>query len=206
MIAFLRGELLEKNQDTIIVECGGVGYELLVKPSMSYSLAPIGHEVRVHTFLQVKDDGFTLFGFQKKEELAIFKMLIKVSGLGPKGALAILSVLSVKELKFAILSSDAKSISKAPGVGLKTAQKLILELKDKFDLQTVYDEAMESNDKMIMGDGETENQSAKTEAILALVALGYSNQEALRAVSGVEIKETTSVEELLKLALKRIGL
>lgn len=112
----------------------------------------------------------------------------------------------MKELKFAILSSDAKSISKAPGVGLKTAQKLILELKDKFDLQTVYDEAMESNDKMIMGDGETENQSAKTEAILALVALGYSNQEALRAVSGVEIKETTSVEELLKLALKRIGL
>ena len=206
MIAFLRGELLEKNQDTIIVECGGVGYELFVTPSMSYSLAPIGHEVRVHTFLQVKDDGFTLFGFQKKEELAIFKMLIKVSGLGPKGALAILSVLSVKELKFAILSSDAKSISKAPGVGVKTAQKLILELKDKFDLQTVYDEAMESNDKMIMGDGETENQSAKTEAILALVALGYSNQEALRAVSGVEIKETTSVEELLKLALKRIGL
>lgn len=143
-----------------------------------------------------------LYGFCSKDELRVFKLLLGVSGIGPKGALAILSVMTTDDLRFAVLGDDAKTIAKAPGVGVKTAQRLILELRDKLSIEDAFEEKLSQAEDT----ARDRAKGAKNEAVQALVALGYSSSEALKALGGIEITEETDVEDLLKAALKNMAL
>ena len=163
-----------------------------------------GQEVKIHTHLHVREDAMQLYGFLTRDDLKMFRMLLGVSGIGPKAALGILSGLSADELRFAVLSDDIKTISRAPGVGKKTAQKMILELKDKLDLQEAFDtKTMHVQEASQAETGDLVD--AKKEAVQALTALGYSGSEALRAVKQVDVSPDMNVEEILKQALKKMN-
>ena len=201
MYAYIKGILAEVNTDSIVIENQGIGYQVYVSLQALEELPAIGMEVKVYTYLHVREDAMVLFGFPDREDLKMFQMLLTVSGVGPKGALGILSALSGDDLRFAILSGDSKAISKAPGIGAKTAQRVILELKDKVSLE----DAFETKTAHIAGGNVMVNGTVKNEAIQALVALGYSSSEAMKAVSQVEISQEHKVEDVLKLALKHMA-
>ena len=201
MYAYIKGILAEVNTDSIVIENQGIGYQVYVSLQALEELPAIGMEVKVYTYLHVREDAMVLFGFPDREDLKMFQMLLTVSGVGPKGALGILSALSGDDLRFAILSGDSKAIAKAPGIGSKTAQRVILELKDKVSLE----DAFETKTAHIAGGNVTVNGTVKNEAIQALVALGYSSSEAMKAVSQVEISQEHKVEDVLKLALKHMA-
>ena len=200
MISYIRGELVAFEKEKVVVDVNGVGYGIFM-PETSMGLLPqTGSEVKIHTFLNVREDAMQLFGFLTKDDLNIFKMLIGVSGIGPKGGLAILSKLSADNLRFAILSGDAKAISAAPGIGKKTAEKVIIELKDKLDLEDILNHKADTVETAVADSSSTEIQS---EAVQALVALGYGSTESLKAVKKAG-SEYTTVEALLKAALKNL--
>ena len=201
MISYIRGELTDIQDDKVIVDVGGVGYGVYMTPKAMAKLPSIGKEVKIHTYLNVREDAMQLFGFLSKDDLQVFRLLLGVSGIGPKGGLGILSALSADDLRFAVMASDAKAISAAPGIGNKTAEKLIIELKDKLKVEDMLEHASGSVDgnEMDLGGG-----SAESEAVQALTALGYGSTEALKAVRRVQGKETMQVEELLKAALKQM--
>ena len=142
-----------------------------------------------------------LYGFLTKEDKEIFQLLIGVSGIGPKGGLSILSVLSCDDLKFAILAGDVKTITSAPGVGAKTAQRLLIELKDKISLEETFESKFSKEQDLLTGNGPT---VIRSEAIAALVSLGYSSSEAARSIQHLEITEKSTVEEIIRQALKQL--
>lgn len=203
MISYIRGELIAIEEEKVIVEVNGVGFGIFM-PAQSMNLLPtIGEEVKLHTYMNVREDAMQLFGFLTKDDLNVFKLVIGVSGIGPKGGLSILSELSPDELRFAVMSHDVKAISASQGIGKKTAEKLIIELKDKLSIEDVLQRVEDSGARTSVSANHQDNQ-IQAEAIQALVALGYGNSEALRAVKRVDITEETSVEDVLKLALKYI--
>lgn len=199
MISYIRGELVALESDKVIVDVGGVGYGIFMSTQAMSLLPPVGNEVKLHTYLNVKEDLMQLFGFLTRDDLQVFKLLIGVSGIGPKGGQSILSVLSPDDLRFAVMANDVKAISSAPGIGKKTAQKLIVELHDKLSIEDALEHAVAGGDQDT-GHGQT--GGAQSEAVQALVALGYGSTEALRAVKQVEIEEEMEVEDVLKQALK----
>ena len=199
MISYIRGELAGLERDKAIVDVQGVGYGIYMPEQSLSLLGPIGCEVKIHTYLNVREDAMQLFGFLTRDDLEVFRLVIGVSGIGPKGGLNILSCLSADELKFAVLSGDAKAICAAPGIGKKTAEKLIIELKDKLDLKEML-EPRSAAAAEIPSDGR--NGDIQTEAVQALVALGYGNAESQKAVR--QVTEYTSVEDVLKEAMKKI--
>lgn len=202
MYSYIRGELAEINSDHIVVDVNGIGYQIFI-PGQSMNYLPyIGDVIKVHTYLYIREDAMVLYGFLSKEDLEVFKQLITVSGIGPKGGLAILSTLSADDLRFAILSGDSKAISKAPGIGAKTAQRVILDLKDKISFEEAFESKLE---KATDAPVQTLNNSNKNDAVLALNALGYSSTESLKAVSKVEITADMDVEDILKAALKHMS-
>lgn len=202
MISFVRGTLAGVSENKIEIDTGALGYEVNVPASVLDELPPIGAEVKVYTYLSHKEDEMSLFGFTTKDALAMFKLLINVNGIGPRGALGILSVFTPVDLRFAVLAGDAKAISKAPGIGPKTAQRLIIELKDKVSLE---DGLAHFNDDVqpAAGKNNAADMSAKNEAVVALTVLGYSNSEALKAVQGIDVTGMTT-EDILKAALKNL--
>ena len=207
MYAYLRGTLEEVTEDNIVVEVNGIGYNVKVSTTTADLLPGLGNEIKIYTYTLVREDTFSLYGFLTRDDLEIFKKLITVNGIGPKGGLAILSVMSADALRFAIMAGDAKSIAKAPGVGAKTAERVILDLRDKISLEDTLHGFGTENDIRGMATGTLAGGTAsdnamKKEAIEALVALGYSASDATAAVKKVAINEDTTVESLLKLALK----
>ncbi|WP_343210029.1 Holliday junction branch migration protein RuvA [Anaerolentibacter hominis] len=204
MIAYIKGELAEVTDSSIVVESGGMGFYIFVPASVAEDLPPAGSEVKIYTYFHVREDIMQLYGFLCQEDKEIFELLLTVNGIGPKAALAILSTVRPDDLRFAILSDDVKTISSAPGVGKKTAQKLILELKDKFKLE----DAFERKSERTAADGEPGMQAGagqiRNEVSEALIALGYSPANAMRAVRSVEITDGMDVEDVLKLSLKNI--
>ena len=160
-----------------------------------------GTDIKLYTYLNVREDAMQLFGFMTKDELDVFKLLITVNGIGPKGALSILSVMTTNELRFAVASEDSKTIAKSPGIGAKTASKLILELKDKLKLEDAISNSFDVSDDIKPISGMTD---IKNEASMALVALGYSQAEALKAVNTVEVTEDMSSEDVIKKALRSL--
>ncbi len=201
MIAYIKGPLVEKEEDVIVVEAGAVGYNIHVPLSFLEQLPPIGTEVCVYTYLQLREDAVTLFGFGSREDVRMFKQLIGVNGIGPKGALGLLSALRPDALRLAILSGDVKAISKAPGIGSKTAQRVILDLKDRVSVE----EVLPRTEKPGGLSGESGGMAAAArEAVEALVALGYSAVEAARAVHQVEGAEKLTAEAILKASLKHL--
>ena len=203
MYSYIKGELSEiVAENHIVVENGGIGYNIYI-PGQVLSLLPgVGEEVKIYTYLCVREDAFILYGFLTRDDLNVFKLLIGVSGIGPKGGQAILSVLSPDDLRFAVLSDDAKAIAKAPGVGNKTAQRLIIELKDKLSLEDAFEQKLSHTQEAVSGNGL---KGIRNEAVEALVSLGYSSTEALKVLRDIEITEDSSVEDILKLALKQMA-
>lgn len=203
MISFIRGPLVEKEEDVIVVEAGSVGYNIHVPLSLLEEMPPLGQEVHIYTYLQVKEDSMNLYGFKSRQELKLFKQLLGVNGIGPKGALGILSVMRPDDLRLAIISGDAKVIAKAPGIGVKTAQRLILDLKDRISVEEML-EVSDTRDKKEEGKAGPVGSAGK-EAVDALVALGYSAMEAAKAVRKAEVTEEMNTEEVLKASLKYLA-
>lgn len=202
MIAYIKGTVAEVLEDRVILEAGNMGYNIFMPMGAVEHLLHKGQEVKIHTYLNVKEEALQLFGFLTRDDLNTFKLLLGVNGIGPKAALGILSGLTADELRFAVLADDVKTISRAPGIGKKTAQKLILELKDKFNIQEAL-EIKAEHTQTVSGE-ETDLTDVKKEAIEALTSLGYSGADALRAVKKVELAPDMSVETLLKQALKNM--
>ncbi len=204
MISYLRGMVYEHDGGAVIVDVNGVGYEVFVTGSLASYLLSSDGEVELYIHTHFSDSGATLYGFLYRDELAVFRHLITVSGIGPKGAMSILSTFSVRDLFMKVAAEDAKSISKAPGIGAKTAQKLVIELKDKFRLMSASYKDIEPEIHEAESEAEagTASEIMRVEAMEALMALGYSKQEAKASTGKVEITDTMTVEELIKEALR----
>ena len=201
MISYVKGALAEKSGDRIVVEAGPVGLGIYVPLSVLEVLPPLGEEVKIYTYLQVREDDLSLYGFLNRQDLDMFRRLIGVNGIGPKGALGILSALSPDDLRLAILTGDAKAISKAPGVGAKTAQRIILDLKEKVSAEEMLASVADTDERTSV----PLMQEAGREAATALVALGYSNLEASKAVKNVQITEDMDAEAVLRASLKYLA-
>ena len=204
MIAYLKGIIAEVTPTRLVLEVNNIGYEIFISAREASELPGRGEEVKIYTYFIVREDAMQLFGFQSEDDLEMYRLLLNVNGVGPKAALGILSVLTADDVRFAVLSDDAKAIAKAPGIGMKTAKKLILELKDKFTLEEAFEKKLE-NGASGAEPGAIVESDAKTEAIQALTALGYANSDALRAVRRAEITEDMDTETILKLALKQLA-
>ena len=202
MIAFLKGIIEDITENSLVLDVNGIGYEVLVPGQLLDMLEGIGQELKVYTYMQVREDAVVLFGFLTRDDLAMFKMLIGVNGVGPKAGLGILSALGTEELRFAVLADDAKRIAKAPGIGAKTAQKIILELKDKLDLSEVFEQKLNADRQQEAA--ASAGSGMVQDAVEALVALGYGSTEALRAVRAVKADTVADSEQLLKEALKHM--
>ncbi len=203
MISYLRGTLAAFEEDKVVIDVEGVGYGVYMSGQAMSRLPGVGNEVKIHTYLNVKEDAMQLYGFLSRDDLTVFKLLIGVNGIGPKGGLGILSALSPDDLRFAVLANDVKAICAAPGIGKKTAEKLILELRDKMKLEDALDHIASDTEALA---GTESHGQIQSEAVQALVALGYGSTEALRAVKKVEVEESTEVEDVLKQALKYMTL
>ena len=198
MIAFVHGTAVDMTENSVIVEAGGIGYDIYMTGT-DLSNIHMGEEVKIHTYFSVREDAMKLYGFRSKDDLQMFKLLLGVNGVGPKAAVGVLAGITADELRFAILSDDVKTLSKAPGIGKKTAQKLILELKDKMKLEDAFElKLAHEQEKAATGLGDISD--GRQEAVEALVALGYSSTDALRAVRKVTDVAPDDVEVLLKAA------
>lgn len=204
MIAFLRGEVADMTEGTVVLDVNGVGYEVLVPGQLLSMLEGIGQQLKLYTYMQVREDAVVLFGFLTRDDLQMFKMLIGVNGVGPKAGLGILSALGADDLRFAILADDAKKIARTPGIGAKTAQKIILELKDKLDLQDAFEKKLAAPTVGAEVAAAAAGNSVVQDAVEALVALGYGSTESLKAVRSVNPDEHMDVETVLKAALKHL--
>lgn len=202
MIGFIRGVIDEIETDALLIDRDGIGFRVYV-PSNALDDVRVGDEVKLYTYLNVKEDSLTLYGFFSRDDLEVFKLLVGVSGIGPKGAMGILSTLQADDLRFAVLSDDAAYIAKAPGIGKKTAQKVILELKDKFRLEDAYEKKL-AHTQQVAEAGAGGGKAAGQEAVEALCALGYSGTEALQAVRRVSGRSEMDTEEILKAALREM--
>lgn len=201
MIAYVKGIIEDITEDNAVIDVSGIGYNVKISADTASRLPGIGEAVKLYTYTCVREDAFQLFGFLTRGDLEIFKKLITVNGIGPKGGLAILSVMDADDLRFAIMSGDAKAISRAPGIGAKTAQRVILDLKDKISID---DEMI--NREIAQGSAASlrVDTPQKQEAIAALVSLGYGQAESTKAVNAIEDIETLDSGAVLKAALKKL--
>lgn len=198
MLAYITGTLEEIQEDSVVVDYQGMGYRIFVSAMDLGKLSGPGQKLKLHLHMIIREDDISLYGFSSKDALHIFRQLISVSGIGPKAGLAILSALSVNEIQMAVLSGDVKALTKANGVGTKGAQRVIMELKDRIDLDSMLTPQQES-----AGSGIAASDTV-TAAAMALTSLGYSQMEAMQAIQRVEQSENMTEEELLKAALKKI--
>ena len=201
MIGYIKGTVEEIYSDCILLDNNSVGYRIFVTPSFISDVS-YGEKIKIYTYLSVKEDSLTLFGFKSRDELDVYKLLRTVNGVGPKAAMGIMSAVSAEEVRYAVLTSDARKLSTAPGIGKKTAQKIILELKDKFDFNTAFEDGGTDVDDAPQSPLKTE---AAADTVEALEALGYSASDSLRAVNKA-LKEGAPQDSgvLLKEALKNL--
>ncbi len=202
MIGRLRGSLAEKQPPHLVLDVNGVGYEVEVPMTTLYRLPHVGETVTLHTHLVVREDAHLLYGFYEKRERELFRELIRLNGVGPKLALALMSGLEVDELVRCVQAQDTSALTRIPGVGKKTAERLLVELKDRF-------KAWESlpGTFMLVSNGPNQAEpvaSAESDAVSALISLGYKPQEASKAVSAIKEKDLSSAD-LIRRALKGMG-
>ncbi|MCR2046796.1 Holliday junction branch migration protein RuvA [Acetatifactor muris] len=202
MIAYVKGTVADIAEDNAVIEINGIGYNVRISADTAARMPGVGETAKLYTYTSVREDAIQLFGFLSGNDLAIFKKCITVNGIGPKGALAILSVLDADSLRFAIMSGDVKTICKAPGIGARTAERLILELKDKIKADdAMIEREIESTRAASAGVGDNPQ---KKEAVEALVSLGYGHGEAVKAVNAIEGIESMDSGGVLKAALKKM--
>lgn len=203
MIAYVRGTIEDIAPDNVVLDVGGIGYNVKISADTASRLPGVGDEVKLYTYYSVREDAQWLYGFLSRNSLELFKRCISVNGIGPKGALALLSVMDADSLRFAIVSGDVKAISKAPGIGARTAERLILDLKDKLQI----DDAMIGREIAATAAGVSGGQALdpqKQEAVEALVSLGYGRPESIRAVNAVSDIDELDSGAVLKAALKNL--
>ena len=193
MIGSLRGRIIHRQAPVVIVECGGVGYEIETPMSTFLELPPVGEDVLLMTHLLVREDAHSLFGFATEEEKRLFRILLKVSGVGARMALAILSGMSVHDFERCVRLEDAATLVKIPGVGKKTAERLIVEMRDKFDGSPSHPGT---------GPAARVEPDARSEAIDALVALGYKPAEVKKLLAEIDVRDK-SAEDIIRLALRQ---
>jgi len=198
MIYSLTGELTYIGDQFLVIDCGGVGFKCFTSLSTASTAGRIGKQVRLFTYLSVKEDALDLYGFKTENELNVFKLLISVSGVGPKAAVSILSEMSADKLALAVAAGDSKAITKANGVGKKTAERIVLELKDKMAGVAVSD-----SDSYISAAASVEEESSAGEAVAALVALGYGKSEAAAVVGAMD--KSLSADELIRQGLRQLA-
>ncbi len=203
MLAYIRGTLSDIDENVIIVENNGIGYGVSSSMNTIRQLPTIGSEIKLNTKLIPKEDSLTLYGFYDKEELKMFELLLSVSGIGPKGALAILSSMTVSDIQFAVAGEDAKAFAACPGIGKKTAERAIIDLKDKVDIIGAFEAKITSD--LSGKKSASPGISVKEEVLEALVALGYSASNAARALDKMTITESTTTEQLLGDTLKQMS-
>ena len=201
MFAYLKGILADVSEDNCVIDVHDIGYNVKISGQTLGELPGIGESVKLYTYTYVKEDAFQLFGFLRKDELDLFKVLITVNGIGPKGALSLLSAMDADDLKIAVVNQDVKALSKAPGIGKRTAERLILELKDKL---TITASLIDREVRQYQDHPAAADSAAKKEAVDALVALGYGYTESVKAVNQVAGAESMDVGALLKAALMKI--
>ena len=199
MIAYISGALVSAGENYIVIDNHGMGYRIFVSGKFLEHIPAYGTQIKIYTHMYIREDELTLYGFYSEEELSVFRILIGISGVGPKVAMAILTALTIQELQLAVISEDAKTISKANGVGTKGASRIILELKDKLKMEDMMDAAYEQSIAQ-----DTQDANAARDAILALVNLGYSNSEAALAVKKIGDTSQMDIEAILKAALKKL--
>ena len=199
MIAYISGALVSAGENYIVIDNHGMGYRIFVSGKFLEHIPAYGTQIKIYTHMYIREDELTLYGFHSEEDLSVFRILIGISGVGPKVAMAILTALTIQELQLAVISEDTKTISKANGVGAKGASRIILELKDKLKMEDMMDAAYEQS---IVQD--TQDLNAARDAILALVNLGYSNSEAALAVKKIGDTSQMDIESILKAALKKL--
>ena len=200
MYAFIEGEVCEKLNGCLVLLAAGVGWQLNCSNATIQAAPPVGEKMRCYTFLSVREDAMELFGFATREEKEMFTLLTGVSGIGPKTALGVLGAMPLRDLNLAILLGDVNALSRAPGIGKKTAQRITLELKDKITQADVSAAAAAPSGAAV----PLQAGGAVAEAIEALVALGYSSTEARNAVSQIK-DQTDKPEELIRLALRAMA-
>ena len=199
MISFIKGDIEILKEGLIIIENNGIGYKINVSENLYAYLCKNRKDIKLYTYMNVKEGDISLYGFLDLEELSLFERLITVSGVGPKGAIALLSVMSVREIISAIITSDIKALSSGQGIGKKIAQRIALELKDKVDIE----EAINIDIDMQIVDSIEEDGATK-ETLEALVALGFTKQEILKAISSIEDKNIP-VDKMISLCLKKLS-
>ena len=198
LYSYIKGKVEYKYEDRIVVENAGIGYNIIMPMSSLEAAGPVGNEVKVYTHLYVREDQLSIYGFMTQEELSMFELLTTVSGVGPKVAISLISNISPSKFGLSVITDDIKALTKAPGIGNKTAQRIILELKDKIKKEQLTPEDMESVET-----SDIDNSSRASEAINALMVLGYSAQEASKAVASV-YSEDLDVEIIIKNSLKNM--
>ena len=203
MFYYLNGELAYRDINTCVIDCGGVGYKLTVSFITSESLlSKLGKQVKLYTHLAVREDGVEMFGFGSYEEKECFNRLTSVSGIGPKAAMSILSTMNPEKLAVAICTDDAKAIAKSPGIGAKSAARIILELKDKMSKEMFG--STDTAKAVLSSAPSFVSNSAISEAAEALAVLGYDRNTVLSALKGID-PSVTDVGEIIKLALKKLA-
>ena len=196
MYAYIKGSLEVKTRGYIVIDVNGIGYKIFMSETAIAELGEIGQVVKVHTYLKVKEDEMSLYGFNTNEELRMFELLLSVSGIGAKSAINILSNITPSSFALAVITNDVAKIKALPGIGPKGAQRIILELKDKLNKQQDIEEVEKKAEKVM----DTQKYN---EAISALQVLGYSKKEIEKALQG--INEELTVEEIIKLGLKNLA-
>ena len=203
MISFIKGYVAETTENSVILETDSIGYEIFMTGTAIEETSRMQDKIKIYTYFHVREDTMQLYGFLSRDDLEMFRLLLNVNGIGPKAAMGVLAAITADELRFAVLSDDVKTISRAPGIGKKTAQKLILELKDKLKLEDAFEKKLdhqEENHSL----ADTSLRDSRQEAVEALTALGYSSTNALRAVRQVSEETGDDVEAILKAALKQL--
>ena len=205
MYAFIEGEVCEKTNGSLVLLAAGVGWQLSCSNTTLQAAPPLGQKMRCHTFLSVREDAMELFGFATREEKEMFLQLTSVSGIGPKTALGVLGAMPLRELSLAILLGDVTALSRAPGIGKKTAQRIALELKDRITQADVSAVSDASGGLSAAAQAQAlAGSDAAVEAVEALIALGYSSAEARGAVSQVK-DQAEKPEDLIRLALRAMA-
>lgn len=200
MIAYIKGKLEIKSNTYVVIDVNGIGYKIFMSASGISQIGETGEIVKVHTYYYVREDNISLYGFNTQEELKMFELLLSVSGIGAKSAIAMLSEIKPSSFALAVISDDVKALTKIPGIGAKSAQRIILELKDKLKTEQAITKDTEPEIKSVI-----ENNSKVEEAISALQVLGYNKREIEKALSLLSLQDL-SVEEIIKKALKILGM
>ena len=208
MLAYIKGELAAKARGYIVIDVGGLGYKVFMSDSGIEKLGNIGDTVKVHTYYKVREDDISIFGFNTLEELKMFELLISVSGVGAKTALGMLAVCEPTEFALAVITEDVKTLTQMPGIGAKSAQRIILELKDKIKKEQQIQELTKATGKISGAktklEEKIENEEKIDEAIAALQVLGYNKREIEKAFDKL-VKENMTTEELIRKGLSILG-